>query len=55
MFQLTLCILKPDVVRSPRLFNVRVNRGNVVFVLLDVFLFLLGNNSVDTSASIYIY
>jgi hypothetical protein len=24
MFQLTLCILKPDVVRSPLLFNVRV-------------------------------
>ena len=29
MFQLTLCILKPDVVRSPRLFHVRIDKGNV--------------------------
>jgi hypothetical protein len=33
MFQLTLCILKPDIVRSPLLFKVRVDRGNFFNVI----------------------
>ncbi len=53
MFQLTLCILKPDVVRSPLLFNVG---GNFVYVCYILFcLFLLDDNRINPSTSIYFH